>query len=312
MSEFFLNERSLHGQYEGLDNFLKALRVVMTARRFIERDGFRLYCDARIRLRPVIGDTVFEQAVRTSGNKELISGVLAWLSKAGPFWAAEQHHSPDDLFGCHDDDVTDSALAEAASRHSADTPCHLLCFVSPRWNYTPVVVAWTRTYGEVDVPLDNFWELPPLEQCLKATAPPLEDWPALLVWALRACTNLLLSKDVIAPILREPFSHAAACDIQMLLRILNEISACHDAEGALNSRGLELLGKFFQGHHARFTDEAPSADFQFIHPLRKEKVLCSWHGKVRLGRQYRIHFEWPKPRGALLWVSYIGQKLTKW
>lgn len=312
MSEFFLNERSLHGQYEELDNFLRALRVVMTARRSIERDGFRLYCDARIRLRPVIGEAVFEQAVRTTGNKELISGVLAWLSKAGPFWATQQRHSPDDLFGCHDDDIADSALAEAACRHSTDMPCHLLGFASPTWNYTPVVVAWTRSDGEVDVPLENFWELPPLEECLKATAPPLENWPALLEWTIRAYSNLLLSNDVIEPIMREPFSHAAASELQMLLRILDEISACHDADGALNLRGRELLGTFFQGHHARFTDEAPSAEFWFIHPLRKEKVLCSWHGKVRLGRQYRIHFEWPKPLGAPLWVSYIGPKLTKW
>jgi len=312
MTQFFLNELSLHGQYVSLVSFVSALRLAMEARHNINQAGFQLFCDWRIRVRPVIGKETFEEAVRESGNKDLIRQVLLWLSKAGPFWIEQQKHSQNDLFGLGNDDVTGSTLAEAACLHDSEIASRLFSFSPSRLNYNPLIVAWARnTGGEVNVPIENLWDLRSLEAALRSAERPLESWTQLRDWARRSCNNLILSAELIDPILNEPFSHAAAREIQMLLRILNEISACHDAAGALNTRGHELLRNYFQGHHARFTDESPNAKFSFIHPTRGDAVICSWHGKVRFGLQYRIHFEWPKPRGSSLWVSYIGPKLTK-
>lgn len=312
MSDFFLNEHSLHGQYSQRAPFLNALRGVMGAKDAIERTGFSFYCDTGIRLRNVIGEFNFEQVVRTSGNKELLRIVLAWLSKTGPFWAAEQLHSPEDLFSCMDDDVTGSTLAEAACRCSADTPCTLFGFSPSKFCCTPLVIVWRRnTGGEVDVPVENFWELLLLNERL-ASLTPIKEWPELLTWAQRNSKHLLLSDDVIEPILHEPFSRAAAAEIQNLLKILDEISESYGDSGTLNAHGAGLVQLYFQGHHPRFSDESPNPKFDFTHPLNNQKVRCSWHGQVRLGCQYRIHFQWPKPRGARLWVAYIGPKLIKW
>jgi hypothetical protein len=318
MSEFFLNERSISGQYSERQAFLNALRVVLDARRAIEQAGFRLYCDSHVRFRPAIAETTFEQVMRSSGNKELLSFVLGWLSKAGPFWAGDRLHSDDDLFVCLNDDVTGSSLAEAASRNSFETPCSMISFAPSQFTHRPIAVVWTRSAGgETDVSLDNFWELGALSSHLEACARPFTEWTQMFEWALRSCEHLIFSHDVIEDILHEPFSLAAARELQTLLRVLNEVSGCHDAASALNARGRELIELWFRGHHARFTDESDkniedfTSELTFKHPTSDSKVLCSWHGKVRLGRQYRIHFQWPKPAGDRLWVSYIGPKITK-
>jgi len=64
MTQFFLNELSLHGQYVSLVSFVSALRLAMEARHNINQAGFQLFCDWRIRVRPVIGKETFEEAVR--------------------------------------------------------------------------------------------------------------------------------------------------------------------------------------------------------------------------------------------------------
>ncbi len=278
----------------------------------IEEAGFRFYSDAGILMRKAIGEVIFDQAVKTSGKRDLNTRVLSWLSKAGPFWISEQSHSVGDLFACMDDDVTGSAIAEAACRHSPETPCELFGFAPSKYTRTPLPVVWTRnTGGEVDISIGNFWELPVLKEYLAALTP-ICNWDSLLNWAKQKCEHLLFSEDVIIPILNEPFSYSAAQDIQMLLLILDDFSKSHDASGALNSHGLELHKIHFQGKHTRFSSETPNTKFNFIHPITKSQVQCSWHGKVRLDLQYRIHFQWPKPRDMNLWIAYIGPKLTKW
>lgn len=318
MSEFFLNDQSLHGQFDSQKSLLRALRTVLDARACLGRSNLPFYCDTRIQQRPTIGATTFRQAVQSSGNKELIRGVLGWLSKSGPFWASEPRHSPEDLFDCEDEDVTGSTLAEAASRHCADSPCRLFGFSPSRCDRTPIRVDWTRqSGGETTAELENFWDLARLEQTVATDAAPFESWEDILEWMGRACQNLVFRDDLLAPIQHEPFSSAAAREIQMLLRVLDEMPGCQAAGGAMDARGHELFDLWFKGHHARFTDESTgnidkfSADLTFPHPVTGHSELCSWHGKVRLGRQYRIHFQWANPPGEPVWVAYIGPKLTK-
>ena len=81
---------------------------------------------------------------------------------------------------------------------------------------------------------------------------------------------------------------------------------------------MELRKKHFIGAKALFTDSsnAEKSDFEaaltFRCPIRDTQCLFPWHGKAKMGAQYRIHFGWPKPdlvRG--LPVVYVGLKITK-
>ena len=251
MTQFFLNEHSVHGQYADGESFFDALQAILKARYQIERFGFSFYCDPSLRFCAAVGGMTFEQALRASGKKEQVRLVLSWLSRTGMFWAEAPVHSVDDLFACFDTDVTGSSLAEAASRHTAETTSVLISFrPCNRFNATPIEVTWTHNSGgETDVPLDNYWQLQPLLLLLQDSAPPLTKWSALGEWSARVCKNLLLSPEAFAAIEHEPFSTAAASEIQALLLILDEVSASHDAAGALNTRGRQLIGLWFQGHH---------------------------------------------------------------
>jgi hypothetical protein len=210
-----------------------------------------------------------------------------------------------------DEDGAGTAIAEAACRHSPETPCDLISFAPSKFNQTPLTIVWTRSAGgEVFISLANYWALATLSAHL-AELTPLKDWDGLHRWAKKECEDLIFSDDVIEPIKILPFSYSAAQQIQMLLLILDEISKSHEPTGKLNQHGLELQIKHFTTSRGRFSDETPNELFNFRHPKTNEKIQCSWHGKVRLDVNYRIHFQWPKPKGFPLWVAYIGPKLTR-
>jgi hypothetical protein len=311
MNEFYLNEHSVHGQYGTITELKSALEVVLGAKTAVEGAGFRFLSDSRICLRQAVGSTQFFHSITEIGNKELQSAVLSWLSKSGPFWPPEQTHSEGDLFECLNEDGAGTALAEAACRHSSATPCDLVSFAPSKFNQTPLTVVWIRSEsGEVDVRLGNYWELAPLSSYL-AELNPITDWDGLHSWAKDKCKNLLFSKDVIEPIKVLPFKYSALQQIQILLLILDDLSKSHAPSGALSAHGLELHKTHFTTERGRFSDETPNKLFNFDHPKTKEQIQCSWHGKVRMDVQYRIHFQWPKPKDFPLWVAYIGPKLTR-
>ncbi len=90
-----------------------------------------------------------------------------------------------------------------------------------------------------------------------------------------------------------------------MLDILDHISAGIDNKsGALNSEALKLRESFFVGRKALFTDSTDSgkrafdSDLTFRCPIRNTSQLFAWHGKIKMGAQYRIHFAWPKPDPA--------------
>ncbi len=73
------------------------------------------------------------------------------------------------------------------------------------------------------------------------------------------------------------------------------------------------------GDEALFTDESETNKRDFARELTfsdpsdpAQDLFCPWHGKVKFGGQYRIHVEWPRPRGqARIKVVYIGPKIAK-
>jgi hypothetical protein len=115
-----------------------------------------------------------------------------------------------------------------------------------------------------------------------------------------------------------PFHSGVAEKLYFLLGVLQKLSD-ETRDGALSAVGLELYDKFFMRQKALFSDESESNKRDFANELTfrdpaggHEPLFCPWHGKVKFGSQYRIHFEWPRPRGQVaIKVVYIGPKITK-
>lgn len=78
---FFLNELSLHGQFNSIQEFLQALSEIFRCRDEINKVGYRLYCTKSILTRPTLNNDSFQQTVMNSRNMNLKRSVMIWLSK---------------------------------------------------------------------------------------------------------------------------------------------------------------------------------------------------------------------------------------
>lgn len=312
MSQIFLNEESLSGQFTDSNAFDLALKVVIEAKGSAFRFNLPFYCNPLIRSKLAVGGATFDDVIRQCGNKEKTRVILSWISKSGPFWTSEQNHDVSDIYELNNEDVSGSSLAEAACRHSSGLNCVIFSFSPSVLAATPLVIEWMKNVGSSTIALNNYWDAACFDAFLQSAVPAIDNWPATFAWVRRRFDKIRFSDDAMDALFCAPFSYAVFEDINLLLKILNEISASHDTNGALTERGQELVTTYFQGHHSRFSDESANSKFDFRHPVSNLIVMCSWHGKIRHGLQYRIHFEWPKPLNELLWVSYIGPKLTKW
>jgi len=129
---------------------------------------------------------------------------------------------------------------------------------------------------------------------------------------------LVLSHEIADQLSPVPFHSGVAEKFLQLLRVLQTLSDETNA-GALSHAGLEVYNKFFTGTKPLFADESEGNKRAFAQELTfpdptspGDYLFCPWHGKLKFGSQYRIHFEWPRPKGQTeIKVVYIGPKITK-
>jgi hypothetical protein len=165
------------------------------------------------------------------------------------------------------------------------------------------------------VEIENFWAVHEVEA---ASVPRLTSWPELLSAARTSMGFLILSEEIVGHLRPCPFHAGVAQRIMQLLQILQDIARESHDDCSLNAAGLTIHQKHFVGEKASFTDESATNkgafknDMIFADPTdASASLFCSWHGKIKIG-QYRIHFEWPRPRGQRqIKVVYIGPKITK-
>jgi hypothetical protein len=119
----------------------------------------------------------------------------------------------------------------------------------------------------------------------------------------------------------EPFSAVIADRVQELCRLLNEYMASRQGDGSDSGRTVEMVRAHFSGAAGArplFTGESVSnqtafrTQMTFPDPGSPGKdIFAHWHGKIS-HRYFRMHFEWPVPRGSRqMKVLYLGPKLTK-
>lgn len=314
---FFLNELSLHGQFNSLRDFLPALEEVLKCRGEINKLGFQLYCERKVLLRPVSIDTMFRNAVIGIGNPNITRSVMIWISKDGPFWddAEVREHSPDDYFEYNGEVVTDSSFAEAAFRVAQKQICSTISFQPSLFQTTPLRVIWHKPNEQQVIEVENFWEQRSLQSCLVQLRPAINSWRGLIDRSKTDFPHLTFLDSIFEHLEGEPFNSTIASRAMHLLDILNTLKTCFDEKGNRTKAGEEIMDNYFRRKNAIFTDESDPNQNEFREKLtftlsNGKRVFCPFHGKIR-HRTFRLHFSWPIKHDEPLYIASLGPKITK-
>ena len=315
---WYINDSSIAGQYQTPVDFIADLSQLLAARSQIPLLAAQMYCSRGLYSRPVSPSYDFQTAVRSTGDRSLITLVLNWLSKAGPFWEESRQAVADDYFECHGADVTDQGLGEAARRVLSSNSGSTYSFANSGFDYTPLPVV----HGLAEEPLgtvhiQNHWDISGLRVAAENATPPPLNWGQMLAQIQDRYEQLNIVPSCIAPLNGQPFNRYVVERVNELLSVLNEYVACFSEAGELTARNNEIFVQHFTGEKSWFSDESTTnkreykSQLTFVDPCNTaSEIFCPWHGKIKTP-QYRIHFEWPPRLRERLRVFYIGPKITK-
>ncbi len=320
----YVNELSFHGQFATVVDLIGALKRLWSTHDLCKRYGTALYCARNsLATRPgAVGLSVRDAVLRhaTPEEKRII---LTWLDRTGPFWEDEQIHDPNLFYylvrpSLVDELVTEMGLAECTAHCLAGGDGSMVSVSPSAFEYTPILMEVERANDpRVSRQLDNFWQLAPLQVHLERVVR-LTTWEDVSAHVRSVFPHLCISEDAFTPLMPCPFSRIVAERMIGLLRILDTLSASTQRAGSLSTEGQTIRDTYFTGHRPPFSDSSVPEKHEFAneltfrHPLTNENVMFTWHGKIRFGLQYRIHFEWPKSNpDQPLPVVYVGPKLTK-
>ena len=325
MPFLFINDYSFHEQFATSDEVIDAVRRLWGLCKVSHKYSAEFFCSRYLLgKRLVIPGITLRDVVIGYPKKDIRGLILSWLDKNGPYWDMARLHNEDEWYfaaccGVDEQLVTDSAVAECTARVLLSESAGLLSVTPSDFTFTPVR-SGTRNDVSVtaDCELQNYWGEAPLRQFLEDSIS-VSSWTKLRDYAMQRFQFLIFAKDAFTYLDATPFSTGLRDRIVFLLDTLNRLSAeTHALSGALTTEGQARRDKFFVGKKALFTDSSISekrtfaSGLTFLCPVRGEKKLFSWHGKAKMGDQYRIHFAWPKPDPAQrLPVVYIGPKITK-
>jgi hypothetical protein len=318
--DFFVNELSLDGQFQTVDEFFAAVKTVMTIRHEIQRAGRELYCHRDLAHARVTSELRMQLAIQAMVRDERRAW-MQWLTRGGPFWADRRLHTAEEWLEVEDGTpITDSGLGEAAFRSLHELPAETVSFEGSPWQRTPITVTWRRADDTVAVVnLQNHWQVASVTNTLAKLPRPFDSWESLEQHLRRVCENVVFA-DGFLRMRRYPYVKSVAEGIWVLVSVLNKLSAAIDDDGKRTSDFDALYETYFIGRAPYFTDESVSNkdefcnDLTFPHPTKAgDRIFCSWHGKVNTPTNFppvRIHFTWPVKTKGDLYVAYIGKKRT--
>jgi hypothetical protein len=315
--DIFLNDLSVSGQYADPSAFRGALEPVLELRSRRADLQRTLYCSSTFSTRRATPAYSVRDAIIKTNDRLYIGLVLRWIGKAGPFWDSDRFPQPNDYFQFDGTDVTDQGLGEASRRilGGLDAAVFSLIDNSRRFERTPLVVIHgleEDPYGSVHV--GNYWRLDDVDQAIQASP---TSWKQLLEKVTERFDLLVFSPNLLSYMEGQPFHGGVADMLFVLLNVLQTLAQETQADQSFTPQGVELWQRHAVGDKAWFTDESPTNKIRFKSGMTFKdsetgaKIFCPWHGKVKLN-QFRIHFEWPRPRGQrLIKIMYIGPKITR-
>ena len=313
--DFFLNELSIHSQYQTINAFQDSITEMLVNRQTICQAGFRLFCTRAVVYYPIKPNVNFTQALNSCGAN-IKRKVFQWLSKDGPYWDEnKREHSPDEYYEYNGEVVTDRTLGEVAFRIEQNHASCTVSFQPSNYQLTPLNVIWYLTDGQKEISISNFWQKEVLHNFVGQIESPIMSWQELIDLASLKFHHLTLVDYIIDTLTAEPFSRTIANRILYLLTILNKIAECYDKNGNRTKKGTELIDNFFHGENALFSNESDTNLNRFENQLTfrlptGDDEICGFHGKIK-NRQFRVHFNGPLAYGKPVYIVYIGYKITR-
>lgn len=317
--EWFINDLSIRGQFVSHGDICNALTPILQLRQRRADLRSRILCSRPLGTRPAIGALSLQQAVVQAPDRTFKQLALTWLANAGPFWDDSRELNPDDYFHHAGEDVTEHGLGEASRRLIAGAAAAAFSFLNPPENtfrHSPIEVHHGLPEDPIGIlAVHNFWEVDELE---RSSIVPPSSWADMLSSAGNRMNLLVLSGEISAQLKSQPFSRIIAEKVLERLAVLQTLAAETLPDGSRSEKATQIYNTYFIGDTPYFTDESDGnkRDFKnemtFNDPVTSGATLfCPWHGKVKTG-QFRIHFEWPRPRRQNhIKICYIGPKITK-
>lgn len=318
--DLFVNDLSLHGQFDDHLAFRQSLGEVILCRDYATRYRRTLRVPHSMVKRRVTPQLDFRQAVQATGDTDFIRRILVWLSKHGPFVEDDLLRNPNEYLALSDGTVvTEEAIGEAAARSFQGLPTGLISFIPSHYRRTPIEVNWYRDDDTVEhCDLSNCWEAQKLQDVLQSYRPHPENWSDFIAQLPDRFLHLTFLPELEQYLEGITFSPYLVQRSFVLLDVLNRLKTCFDAEGQRTAAGEELIDNYFRRDKALFSDASDSEKndaglrtrMTFRDPDGQE-LICFWHGKVKRPIQFRIHFSYPIQSHTPLYIAYIGEKRTK-
>lgn len=315
--ELLLNDLSLHGQFHSARDFEESIGRVMEMREIAGRFGRKLHCHRNLVNAQVTPELRMPQVV---GGLAADKGraLMGWLTKHGPFIEDIREHGDGDyLLAYGNEDVTDTAVGEAAYCRFHGVDRRLVSIAPSTWNFSPVPVDW-HNGGSKSVDVENYWERNALQRGLESAPAPMRTWRDLEGVVRTRYAALTFSDDAFEHIRPHPFVQNAAERIIQILGVLYDLKHSFDAQGRLTNEGQALYRNHFIGDKAWFTDSADAEKAEFKKELTfrnpsnpKEDLFCPWHGKVKnTNVPIRVHYHWRIRADEPVCVVYVGTKIA--
>ena len=320
--EFFVNDLSIHGQFQTIPAFREAFGRLMALRAVARRHGREIYCHRMLVAAKTGPNTTMKQALQGLDRDEW-RAVMSWMTRGGPFWDDDnrRQHSCDDYLDVSGDEiVTDTAVGEAAFRTLHGIDCALVSVTPSDWDYTPVKAVWRRGAGDVPdetADIENWRDGAALEKRLRGAPLGIRKWADLRQISMKRFGRLVFAEDCFEPLHRLPFSRPAAERCVILLDILDKLAQSFDGNGERTEEGQKIYDDYFKGDRAWFSDSSDTEKkrFQtkltFDHPRRPDTTLfCTWHGKIS-HMTLRLHYSWSGKAKDPVFIVYAGPKITR-
>lgn len=310
--DFILNELSLHGQFIDIDSFWKAFHAIKKIQQILDHFGYNLKLHRMFHNKYVIENSLTVRNAIRSLPIDKRRSVMSWLTTTGPFWSDDQQHDVNDNISIDDQDITDSALAEAAYHYYLGEITPTVSFSPSNWEFNPICACIDKS----PVNIDNFWEYESLENFLVKALPEPNSWKKLEQNVKTSFPELTILENAFSFLNPVPFSKHVSKEIFHLLGVLNFLKSHFDAQGKPTAQWEEMYQAYFIASRPRFSDSSDSEkkDFSprlhFRDPQTNKPLFCPWHGKIH-SPQIRIHFSFPITADSPLFVAYIGPKITK-
>lgn len=312
--EILLNDLSVHGQFQNIQDFRESVHRIMELRQAVGTKDRQLYVRKDILNRPAVATESMFNTLHKLSRDEKIS-VLGWIEKNGPFWTVA--HDPNLWLWHGSEIVTDTAVGEAAYHVMLGEDRWLVSFTPSDWEHSPIMVMAGPSADAIAGDVPNYLQVTELEIALRQSEPSITSWEQMETRARSRFPRLTFSNDCCRHLDGQPFAPSAAKQIISRLKVLNQLMGEVDGGGNRTPEGHRLYQSHFTGDRAWFSDSSDTEknDFkqQLTFPNPEEPgqyLFCPWHGKIN-NPPFRIHFAWPFRPGAPLFVAYIGLKITR-